>query len=1656
MLKVTVEEPQGAAVRARVRGLLVGAMKTLGAVVFAGVLTPAVAQLSIGGGSPSYSYGIEVPPGVAGMSPKLSLFYADGGINGPVGYGWSVEGLSAITRCPATVSVDGKRVGVQYAASDKLCLDGQRLIQTDANGGTSGISQVNDAQGLGTGSYREFRTEKDSFARIRGYGYASGDSSGASGPAYFKVWTKSGQVYEYGASPSADGNTKALITAQGKTVAMAWAVARISDTLGNHIDFKYSQNDVAWGSGPTAGSPTPGHEWNIAEIQYSGNKVLFTYATRTQDAAESYHQGSKNVSTQLLQSITTYVDAGNTSTLGVTTGAVAVKTVKLGYDNGPVTKRARVKTIQECAGNATSTKCMPATSFSYAPGGNDAYQASSKFQSSGLTTVALQKADGTYGVLTGDFNGDGKTDFIRWSDTPSANQLWLSNGDGSFAQASGFNLTATNLFKSDQCYYSIAADFNGDGMTDILRIMRATSASGASCPTQSNVLYLSTGSGSFTAVAISGIDFTQLASTSKRYYNCADPYSTGYVAGCLEPGDIYLGESRTDGKNFHIIDVNGDGRLDIVTTFLPSYSMSTNPPSNSTLCASYVCTHVYLGQTNSTFVETSNTNLTHQSVYADPPSKYPNYYQIPYISDVNGDGLQDLLVATGVWLSQGDGNFTTSPASIYAVGCTYPIDFNGDGRADCVHPYTAASQQTLAVSDGTNNPPSTANFNLKTAGQELFGENSSLQQTIGLNVIDSNGDGRQDILRWEDTAANNALYLSNGDGTFSPSSTFNLAGVQLQSADGTSSYLIGDFTGHGNGEILRMQTAASGVSNNQLYLKADPTPADQLLSVTTGSGAKTSLYYVPLGNSTPAGGPSGALGARYASDRGTANAAGGNTVDVTFPMYVVATSVADSGVGTSQVTTEYSYAGLKTDITGRGLLGFREERQQSQGANGGALTVDTQYLQVFPYIGVASRSDTYNAALNALSSSNLLSSTVNVYCDKTSATAPGSASSTSPCATTALVTQPYLYQSTQTGFDLNRAALPTTVTQNTFNTSGDPLTITVTTSGTTPGLIAGNPTQTFTKATSNTYQAEDTSCSAIQTCNWVKGRLARAAVTNTVPNLLGSIATSAGTSANATATKGNGSAQTAALGPNLAFGNVNATSSATLTTTLANDGASALSVTVPTASSVSGTDFSFVSTTCGTSLPVGASCGITVKFTPTINGARSGTLSVSTGAGTKSVSLSGSGINGVAKLSFSNTALAWGVQTIGGSYTSAAITLTNSGNIIAQSLSLAIPAPFSLSSNTCGSSLGIGASCTFAVTFKPTAIAQAYSGSVSASASSASVANSVSLSGTGGGSIASLQSNAAFGSVAYGSVPAHQSVVVKNTGNQPMSLSVSGYGSPFTLASNGCTAIAGGATCNISFAMSTAAVGSASKTLTLTGATVGSVAASVSGTVTGSVATLTSGTALSLGATYLGTPSPQAKWTFRNDGNAAMTLGLSTLNSPFGVVSNGCASVAVGASCTVTVQMGTATAGSFSQTGIAISSSGQGNRSDLSLSGSISSTLATLTINPTSVSLSALSGGVATSGTITVTNGGPATVKAMSVGVTKTSGPIGAMLSVVNNHCSGATLASGGSCTFQVEFSATCATTTVSDFWNVTVGGTNASKAVTTAVTGTSRAGMCV
>jgi FG-GAP-like repeat/Abnormal spindle-like microcephaly-assoc'd, ASPM-SPD-2-Hydin/FG-GAP repeat len=146
---------------------------------------------------------------------------------------------------------------------------------------------------------------------------------------------------------------------------------------------------------------------------------------------------------------------------------------------------------------------------------------------------------------------------------------------------------------------------------------------------------------------------------------------------------------------------------------------------------------------------------------------------------------------------------------------------------------------------------------------------------------------------------------------------------------------------------------------------------------------------------------------------------------------------------------------------------------------------------------------------------------------------------------------------------------------------------------------------------------------------------------------------------------------------------------------LTNYGTATLSITGITASG----DFLRQSDTCGSSLAAGASCTISVTFTPTASGTRSGTLSVADNApGTpQTASLSGTGT--VVTLSPNSLKFACIPEPIGHCTCfplSQATTLTNIGNTALDITGIAVTGPFS-QTNTCPANLPAGQSCAITV-----------------------------------------------------------------------------------------------------------------------------------------------------------------------------------------------------------------------------------------------------------------------------------------------------------------------------------------------------------------------
>jgi hypothetical protein len=408
-------------------------------------------------GAATYSTPIIVPIGTTGVQPKITIDYATGGGKGPLGYGGSIGGLSVISRCGSDLYHDSVIQPINLTASDKFCLNGERLVP------------VNGAYGaVGT----EYRTSLEEFSRVISYG------SAGSGPAYFKVWKKSGEILEYG------NTADSFIGALGRAEARAWALNKLSDTAGNYIKYSYFQNS-------TTG------EYGISRIDFTGNdgqglapynSVQFVYATAP-ISTTGYFAGQQYTQTQRLTDVKVYAD----STL--------YRDYQLNY-----LSPNQLASIVEC----TASACFEPTLFTWAAPeitssttGQETTTPVPSFtnQSGGLTGAY----SGYVVAASGDFNGDGITDFLLM---PADTNGRMLSGSSShvfvwLGGASGFTIVDLGANAIPANYKVVATgNFGSKRHTDLYLMSVDQNGRNAGSASSPDYVWLSNGDGTFMQQAV--------------------------------------------------------------------------------------------------------------------------------------------------------------------------------------------------------------------------------------------------------------------------------------------------------------------------------------------------------------------------------------------------------------------------------------------------------------------------------------------------------------------------------------------------------------------------------------------------------------------------------------------------------------------------------------------------------------------------------------------------------------------------------------------------------------------------------------------------------------------------------------------------------------------------------------------------------------------------------------------------------------------------------------------------------------------------------------------------------------------------------------------------------------------------------------------------
>ena len=585
-------------------------------------------------GSAVYSIPLVLPPGTAGMSPKIGIAYNSAAGNGVMGKGWDITGLSSISLSPKNMYNDGLISGLKFDGSDPYSLDGNRLIYDN--------------------TISAYRTEIESFSKI------TITSSDANGPLSFKVETKDGLIMEYGSTV----DSRYRHSSNQKII--SWYLSKVSDQTGNYYTYTYVSN-------ATTG------EFRLLKIDYTFsngfsayNSVNFIYEAKPDNQiSNTYFCGSlvsdkvilKEIrifaenqishtykfnynNTEAYQHLVEIQEYGSDNSrynstiinwLNTKTTGYSATINNLFYDE---LSRNQIGTIiGDFDGNGTDRGSQLTAVDDGSPSHRSLIM---------LNGIQISTTDPTYdvrsyqlinpnnykfkGVIAGcDFNGDGKEDVLVKNHAGNTRDYefipLISSGNGSFT---GCNFSIANgpigcnskFFQSDYAK-EILGDFNRDGLTDLLIV---------NYEIKKFYLYKSTPNNPLSDLV---------------YWGDFDFFDGSIMGSPIQYDNIHL--------DVHPLDYNGDGLLDII-----------------------IQNRLYVN---------NGSGFDQPVTILDNANNLWGFKEFQCV-DINGDGLSDIY---GVLLDNSkhfftstgkDGTFISTDASFLPSGNGLFADYNGDGKTD--------------------------------------------------------------------------------------------------------------------------------------------------------------------------------------------------------------------------------------------------------------------------------------------------------------------------------------------------------------------------------------------------------------------------------------------------------------------------------------------------------------------------------------------------------------------------------------------------------------------------------------------------------------------------------------------------------------------------------------------------------------------------------------------------------------------------------------------------------------------------------------------------------------------------------------------------------------------------------------------------------------
>jgi RHS repeat-associated protein len=875
-------------------------------------------------------------------------------------------------------------------------------------------------------------------------------------------WTKAGLIIEYGNS------AESALNSSVRSDVISWSVNRISDTSGNYMEFRYSEDTVQ-------GSQ------RLERINYTGNTVAgswpyasvqLSYEDRP-DPVRGYLYGCAISATKRLTAIKAYH------------GDICVRSYTLGYTQRPYTSRSVLASLTETGEDG---KSYPPLTFEYSNpqvGWDSQPKWAPPQQLAGRDNLGMRPGRGTGFV---DLDGDGRADFIRYyhggtqdytvnsrTGTHILRSAYLNDPvqgwvyDARFVLPLGYPLAtdSTSFYDSPS---TRLVDINGDGFVDV--------------GNRESVFHLGSANG--------------FSTTPSVRWNL--PWNPNVPAGA---------EQRELNANFHLVDINGDGLLDYVggdaryyRTY-QEYDYDTHQYEDREEDFGYF-PNVWINAGPGPEIEGAGWKPweAENQNYALPPS-----VATPLgvrMLDLNGDGLVDIvrhwqnstdnIVYKAIVLNTGTGWNELAPSSeeftrllpreLFSVGKnigywevnasigTELTDLNGDGLVDQLRRYEeypyAGNKAYFNTGNGWVVAPE--NYQLPVALASNY-------RPSGAAFLDIDSDGLVDCLQSFGDSIR-SVWLGAGTLGWSVPTAAGYAPPRQIMQPGAPAHATGtDFVDvNADGAIDQVWNwAQPGQYNANASINRRVHP-DRLTKVISGLGVSASIKYAPLTATDEAGNPT-----VYTKGAGSVYP----VADIIAPMYVVKAVSNDDGAG-GEYKVQYQYGEYRAHAQ-RGGLGFGFMSVYDTRTK---IRSTTEYSQDYPFVGMpVETTTTYqdgSAGGIKLSESTTTYGQKSLNGGKTRFVFPSSSTQKS-----------YNFDTPAANDVLTEAVTVTdrgtgNTVGNDYDSYGNSLYLSVTTTG------AGG-VQSHSKVTTSTYDNIIDLASQSGTSRWYLGRLSASSVTATSP-----------------------------------------------------------------------------------------------------------------------------------------------------------------------------------------------------------------------------------------------------------------------------------------------------------------------------------------------------------------------------------------------------------------------------------------------------------------------------------------------------------------------------------------------------------------------------